>query len=233
MKQDKQKKSEHLCFLFKFQITQRKKGEHFFIKKNKKNPKLKTMEKTIDRETLKKMKIVALFNLAKELKIEIDDSIDDKEVADFIIQAMLPENFTSVFDGINAAKQEFVSSAIKMEKNLQDLDTWFKDIPQDFKEFFENEEKRAKRVVTNLQNKSSDILVLGNGSSGKSLFLNTIAFGEDILPTSALNSTSAITKIKYGDKRKMRARHSAKAQARKKEEEKKEKKKRGKDLGVV
>ena len=85
-----------------------------------------------------------------------------------------------------------------MEKNLQDLDTWFKDIPQDFKEFFENEEKRAKRVVTNLQNKSSDILVLGNGSSGKSLFLNTIAFGEDILPTSALNSTSAITKIKYG-----------------------------------
>ena len=108
MKQDKQKKVNICVFSLNFK-SHKEKGVNIFLSKNKKNPKLKTMEKTIDRETLKKMKIVALFNLAKELKIEIDDSIDDKEVADFIIQAMLPENFTSVFDGINAAKQEFVS----------------------------------------------------------------------------------------------------------------------------
>jgi hypothetical protein len=68
-----------------------------------------------------------------------------------------------------------------------------------------NNHKECDRIKKELENNNTEILVFGDTCSGKSLFLNLL-LGKELLSTTQLNCTSAITKVIYDKKIRIRAR---------------------------
>ena len=91
-------------------------------------------------------------------------------------------------------------------KLITQLQTSISKIPKDFATtYLMNNHKDCDRIKKELENNSTEILVFGDTCSGKSLFLNLL-LGEELLTTTQLNSTSAITTIHYDTKKRIRAR---------------------------
>lgn len=71
------------------------------------------------------------------------------------------------------------------------------------KEFGWIDEQRMNEIITKLDNDTLVIGVIGQMKCGKSTFLNSFVFEDDILPAATTPMTAALSIIKYGDNKKV------------------------------
>jgi len=94
-----------------------------------------------------------------------------------------------------------------MEKNffedLQSRKTLLKQYAIKAKEFGWIDEQRMNEIITKLDNDTLIIGVIGQMKCGKSTFLNSFVFEDDILPAATTPMTAALSVIKYGDTKKV------------------------------
>jgi len=94
-----------------------------------------------------------------------------------------------------------------MDKNffedLQSRKTLLKQYAIRAKEFGWIDEQRMNEIITKLDNDTLVIGVIGQMKCGKSTFLNSFVFEDDVLPAATTPMTAALSIIKYGDNKKV------------------------------
>lgn len=94
-----------------------------------------------------------------------------------------------------------------MEKNffedLQSRKTLLRQFATKAQEYGWIDEQRMNEIITKLDNDTLVIGVIGQMKCGKSTFLNSFVFEDDILPAATTPMTAALSVIKYGENKKV------------------------------
>lgn len=88
-------------------------------------------------------------------------------------------------------------------KDLQSRKAIAKQLAQNAKDFGWIDEQRMNEIITKLDNDTLVIGVIGQMKCGKSTFLNSFVFEDDILPAATTPMTAALSIIKYGEDKKI------------------------------
>lgn len=88
-------------------------------------------------------------------------------------------------------------------KDLQSRKAIAKQLTQNAKDFGWIDEQRMNEIITKLDNDTLVIGVIGQMKCGKSTFLNSFVFEDDILPAATTPMTAALSIIKYGEDKKI------------------------------
>ncbi|KAI8502327.1 hypothetical protein Bbelb_199150 [Branchiostoma belcheri] len=109
------------------------------------------------------------------------------------------ENLMQILETHNSKRERLSKLSDNIAAYLPNLEERIKDNLKI--QFGRDVEDILTDVQTQLHREECPILLAGETSSGKSMFLNLL-LGEDILPVSHLSSTSTICEVKYGETKK-------------------------------
>eukprot|EP01091_Cochliopodium_minus_P015443 TRINITY_DN5502_c0_g1_i1.p1 TRINITY_DN5502_c0_g1~~TRINITY_DN5502_c0_g1_i1.p1 ORF type:complete len:580 (+),score=158.36 TRINITY_DN5502_c0_g1_i1:34-1740(+) len=159
------------------------------------------------KEDLENMNHFALYKFTQDYGLSKElEQYKGKTPAEFIWEFLEPKNKENIFQELNNSQLEYIKAKEQMCQLIIQLEAIMVKIPKDFStKYLDKNLQSCTKIKKELKDNNTEILVFGETSSGKSLFLNLL-LGDMILTSTVLNCTSAITKINYNEKKSIRAR---------------------------
>eukprot|EP01091_Cochliopodium_minus_P011909 TRINITY_DN3496_c0_g1_i2.p1 TRINITY_DN3496_c0_g1~~TRINITY_DN3496_c0_g1_i2.p1 ORF type:complete len:613 (+),score=215.79 TRINITY_DN3496_c0_g1_i2:19-1857(+) len=159
-------------------------------------------------ENLKDMTLFRLYGLAQELGVleRIQHAGNQDDAVNILWDIIKPKDKENIFQVLNNAQKTYIEAKNQMCQLITLLEITMDKIPKDFATKYQSKNlQECAKIKKELKDNNTEILVFGETGSGKSMFLNTL-LGDTILPSTIINSTSAISLIKHNKNKRLRAR---------------------------